>query len=158
MPNIDLKKIEKDKHRIVPASYLVLMRDNKVLMLKRFNTGFYDGYYSVVAGHKESLETFKQCLAREAKEEANIMLNTKDMDVIHVMNRYESDDPFELRDRIDVFLAVKKWKGQIKNLEPSKCDDLKWFSLDKLPANTIPSIKHALKSINKGIFYSEFGW
>ena len=155
---INLRKIKKYRHRIVPASYLVLMKNNKVLMLRRFNTGYHDGFYGLVAGHKESGETFKTCLLREAKEEANIKLNLRDLEVVHVMSRYAISNLFELKDRVDVFIKVTKWKGEIKNLEPNKCDDLKWFPINQLPKNTIPFIEHALKCINKKIFYSEFGW
>jgi len=156
--NINLKKIKKNRHRIVPAAYLVLVKNNKVLMLRRFNTGYHDGYYGLVAGHKESEETFEKCLIREANEEANIRLSPKNLEIIHIMSRYAIPNNFELRDRIDVFIKTTKWKGEIKNLEPNKCDNLKWFPVDKLPKNTIPFIKHALNCIRKNIFYSEFGW
>jgi len=156
--NVNLKKIKKHRHRIVPAAYLVLMNNDKVLMLRRFNTGYHDGYYGLPAGHKESGETFEKCLIREAKEETNIDIKAKDLEIIHVMSRYATPNPFELRDRIDVFIKTMKWKGEIKNLEPNKCDDLKWFPINELPKNIIPFIKHALNRINKNIFYSKFGW
>lgn len=127
-------------------------------MLRRFNTGYHDGYYSLAAGHKESKETFKKCLLREVKEEINIDLNEKNLKIIHIMSRYAIPNPFELKDRIDIFIKATRWKGEINNREPNKCDDIKWFPIDGLPKNTIPFIEHALKCINKKIFYSEFGW
>lgn len=156
--NVDLKKIKKDRHRVVPSSFLILLRNNKILLSRRFNTGYHDGYYGLVAGHKERRESFKQCLAREVKEEINIKLDAKDLETIHVMSWYAIPNHLELRDRINVFIQAKKWKGEIKNLEPVKCNDLKWFPIDNLPKNTIPFVKNALKCINKKIFYSEFGW
>jgi len=56
------------------------------------------------------------------------------------------------------FFLAEKWKGEPQNMEAHKCDDLRWFDLDKLPENTIPYIKQAINCFLKGIFYSEYGW
>lgn len=149
---------KKVRFKIVPASYLFLVKSGKILLLRRFNTGFYDGHYSLVSGHLEGKETFRECMVREAKEEAGIILDPKNLTVVHSMNRYAPQNPPELRERVDVFIRPKKWKGKIKNMEPNKCDDLSWFPLDRLPTNTIPCIKSAIDHIRKGNFYSEFGW
>jgi hypothetical protein len=61
-------------------------------------------------------------------------------------------------ERIDIFFTVDKWEGEPKNMEPKKCDDLGWFPLGDLPENTIPYIRQAIESIQKGITYSEHGW
>ncbi len=147
-----------ERFKIVPASYLVLMRGGKILMLRRFSTGFQDGKYGLVSGHLEGNETFRQCMMREAKEEAGLDLSMDDLEVVHAMHRNEKLNPVEIRERIDIFLKVSKRKGEPQNMEPDRCDDLNWFSLDSLPDNIIPYIKFALECINKNIIYSEFGW
>jgi len=54
------------RHMNIPASYLVLINDEeKVLLLRRYNTGFKDGMYSLVAGHVDEGENFTQALIRE---------------------------------------------------------------------------------------------
>ncbi|MFA5871369.1 MAG: NUDIX domain-containing protein [Parcubacteria group bacterium] len=150
--------MSKDRFRIVPAAYLILFKDDKILLLRRFNTGYNDGNYSLVAGHLDGNETFRQTLAREAKEEAGLEIRKGDMKVVHLMNRYEKANPVELKERVDVFIRAQKWKGEPCNLEPHRCDDLKWFPLDKLPENTIPCVRQAINCIRKNIFYSEYGW
>ncbi len=150
--------MKNEQFKMIPSVYLILVKNDKILMLRRFNTGFQDGKYSLVAGHLDGKESFMQAIIREAYEEANIKLKKDDLKVIHVMNRFEMQNNKELQERIDVFLIAKKWQNEIKNLEPHKCDNLNWFSLNKLPKNTIPYIKVALDNIKKKIFYSEFGY
>lgn len=146
----------KERHKVVPASYLVLIKDGKILLQRRFNTGYEDGKYSMVAGHVDKGETFTQCLIREIKEEARIMLSSDDLKVAHVMHRNSGTE--ENNERVDVFFVAGKWDGEIENREPNKCDDLSWFDLDNLPANIIPYIKQAIDCIKNKIFYSEHGW
>ncbi|MDD5489392.1 MAG: NUDIX domain-containing protein [Candidatus Moranbacteria bacterium] len=150
--------MKKERFKIVPASYLVAIKDGKALMLRRFNTGFQDGNYGLVSGHLEGKETFRQCMIREAKEEAGISFKEEDLEVVHVMHRREMFNPVEIRERVDIFIRVDEWEGQIKNMEPEKCDDLSWFPLNNLPENAIPYIKFALECIDKNVFYSEWGW
>ena len=142
------------RHRVVPASYLVLMKENKILLLRRFNTGYEDGKYSMVAGHLDGKESFIQAIIREAKEEANIIIKPDDLEVVHSMNRNAGTD----NERIDVFIQAKKWGGDIKLMEPNKCDEMKWFNLDSLPENTIPYIRHVIECIKNRIHYSEYGF
>src|SRR4030042_4404107 len=148
----------KDRFKIIPASYLILIENGKILLSRRFNTGFQDRKYTMISGHLEGNENFRQCMKREAKEESNLDLNEDDMEIIHVMNRREMYNPIELRERVDVFIKAGRWQGEIRNMEPERCDDLSWFPLDNLPENTIPYIRHAIECIRKNIFYSEFGW
>lgn len=143
----------KERPKLVPASYLVLIKDSKILLIRRFNTGYEDGNYSMIAGHLDGEETFIQSIIREAKEESDIVVKKEDLDVVHVMHRKVPD-----HERIDVFILAKKWKGNPRIMEPDKCDDMRWFDIDKLPENVIPYVKQAIDNINKGIIYSEHGW
>ncbi len=135
------------------AAYLVLVENNKVLLLKRYNTGYQDGNYSLVSGHFDGGETAGQCISREAKEEANITIDPKDSEVIHVIHRFRPD-----REYFDIYVKAGKWTGEIANMEPDKCSELKWFELDALPDNMAPEVKLALSNIRKNIFFSELGW
>ena len=57
------------------AVHLILKHTGKILLLRRYNTGYEDGNYSVVSGHLEQGETVIQAMIREAKEEAGIDLS-----------------------------------------------------------------------------------
>ena len=148
----------KDRHREVPAAYVVLLREGKILLQRRFNTGYMDGYYSVPAGHVDKGETFTQCAVREAKEEIGAELNLQDLKLAHIMHRFSGGEWGELGYRIDLFFTVEKWQGNIEIKEPEKCDDLKWFDLANLPENIIPYVATALENIKNKIIYSELGW
>ena len=146
----------KERFKIIPAVYLVLEKDGQILLSRRYNTGHEDGNYSLVAGHLEGDESFRQAMVREAKEEAGIILNSEDLEVIHITHKKKEvgDDS----ERVDIFLTANKWEGKLKNMEPDKCDDLKWFSMNDLPENMVSYVEHALKQIEKNRFYSELGF
>ncbi|MBP3595950.1 MAG: NUDIX domain-containing protein [Clostridia bacterium] len=138
----------------VPVSvHLLLIKENKILLMRRKDTGFADGFYSMPAGKLEPKESVEDAIIREVKEEINIDIKNETLKTIQVMNRNGID-----RERIDYFFTVDRWNGEIKNNEPNKCDDLKWFDLDYLPENTIPYIKEAIINYNKKINFSLFGW
>ena len=140
-------------HTTFPVTaHIFLIRDGKVLMIRRFNTGFEDGKYSVVAGHLDGNETVRQAAIREAREEVGVTLDPEDLDVVGVMQR-KSDE-----ERIDFFLASHRWQGEPSNCEPNKCDSLQWVEPDQLPANTIPYVRQAISNFQSGNWYSEFGW
>jgi len=143
----------KERNKIIPACYLILFQDNKTLLLKRKNTGFQDGNYWLISGHVEARESFTQCMIREAQEEAGISIKPQDLNVVHVKNKKSNQT--ENSERLDVFFLVRSWTGEITNVEPEKCDDLSWFDLDHLPANTIPYIQNVLSEVKNNIFYSE---
>lgn len=144
----------KQRHTIIPASYLILNKDNKIMLLRRQNSGFCDGMYSLIAGHVDEGETFTQAIVREAKEEAGIEIKPENLELVHMMHRKSIDS----EERIDAFFIAKSWEGEITNMEPHKCDDLSWFDLENLPDNTISYIKEVLEHINERKHYSEFGW
>lgn len=135
------------------AAYLVLINEGKILLLKRYNTGYQDGNYSLVSGHFDGGETAAQCIAREALEEAGIVVNVNDLKVVNVIHRLATD-----REYFDIFVSANKWNGEITNMEPEKCNELKWFELNNLPSNLVPEVKIVLNNIKNNIYYGEIGW
>lgn len=136
----------------IVAVHLLLIKDGKILLSRRYNTGYEDGNYSVTSGHLEKDETVTQAMVRETKEEAGIDISTADLHCAHVMHR-NSDDS-----RIDFFFTADKWQGEPINKEPDKCDELKWFPMHSLPLNTVPYVRNAIERYSQGSIYSEFGW
>ena len=137
----------------VGSSYLFLIKDNQILLQRRFQTGFEDGNYGVPAGHLDGDETAREGGAREIREEIGIEIKPEDMTVVHLMHRKAESD-----ERIDFFMVASKYSGDIINMEPNKCDDLQFFPLDNLPKNMVDYVKVAIENYRKGINYSEYGW
>jgi 8-oxo-dGTP diphosphatase len=141
-----------ERFRLPSAVHLFLIHDSQVLLLRRFNTGYEDGKYSVIAGHLSGDEEIKAAMIREAREEAGIDISPLDLQVVGVMHRKSNDE------RIDFFLAATSWSGEITNREPDKCDQLAWFDMDVLPENVIPYVRKALDNYRQGIWFDSFGW
>ncbi len=142
-----------DRFKLVSEVSLLLIRDGKICLLRRLNTGYEDGKYCFIAGHKEEGETAVQAMVREAKEEAGIILDTHDVVLSHVMHRKDRGN-----ERIAFFFTANAWKGEPRNLEPEKHDDMAWFSVETPPDNMIPYMRYALEQHVKGGRYTEFGW
>ncbi|HEY4526213.1 MAG TPA: NUDIX domain-containing protein [Candidatus Paceibacterota bacterium] len=141
------------RFKVVPAVYLMLIKDGQILLSRRFQTGYEDGNYSLPAGHLDGGETLTEALVREVKEEIDVVIKKEDIELKHTMNRKASD-----HERIDFFFTVRNWRGEPKIMEPNKCDDLKWFPLNNLPANIIPCVRFAIESVLSDKPYSEYGW
>lgn len=146
------------RHTVIPASYVLLKKGNKILLQRRFHTGYEDGKWSLPAGHVEEGETYTQCVIREIKEEIGVELSEKDLQVTHVLQRDGREASGEHRYRMDIFFLTEKWQGEPKIMEPNKCDGLEWFDMDELPDNVIPYIRHVIEKVQESIFYSEYGW
>jgi 8-oxo-dGTP diphosphatase len=137
----------------IGSAYLFLIKDNQILLQRRFNTGFEDGNYGVPAGHLDGGETAREGCAREIREEIGVTIKPEDLTVVHVMHRKAAKD-----ERIDFFMTASVYEGEIVNNEPDKCDDLSWFPLDNLPANMVAYVKVALQHYLKDVMYSEYGY
>jgi 8-oxo-dGTP diphosphatase len=135
----------------VIASYVIFQKNGKVLLSRRCNTGYHDAEYSLPAGHIEEGEFATITAIREAQEEVGVKIKPDDIVPAHIMHRHCGD-----HERIDFFFTVKKWTGEIINAEPDKCDEIQWFTFNKLPKNVIPYIRTALKHYRDSHFFSEF--
>lgn len=136
---------------IIPAVYLILEKDNQILLLRRYNTGYNDGLYSLPSGHVEDGEFPIDALIREAQEEIGINLKKEDLQLVHTMYRRQSAEST----RVDFYIVAKEWSNTISNMEPHKCDDLSWVSYEALPDTVIPVVKQAIMAYREGVIYSE---
>jgi 8-oxo-dGTP diphosphatase len=145
---------KKERFTVRAAVYLILIKDNKVLLARRYKTGWMDGMYSLVAGHLDGNEPVNDSMIREALEEAGIKIKKKDLIPNKVVHRKSSD----CGEYMDFFFIVKKWRGEPKIMEPNKCDEMSWFPINNLPQNTLPHVRNVIENLNDGIAFIESGW
>lgn len=112
-----------------------------------------DGFYGLPSGHKEEGESPTEAVIRETAEEIGVEIGPDDLEYALTLFRKQPD-----QERLDLFFLIKNWKGEPKNMEPEKCDDLSWFPLDKLPDNIVPYIKEVLQKNKEGVKYCEIGY
>lgn len=142
----------KKRFTLVVDVHLFLVRGNKILLLLRENTGYEDGKYHVPAGHMDGGEPITGALIRESNEEVGITIKPKDIKLAHVMHSVDGNE------RMAFFFEVKKWKGKIKNMEPEKHNEIRWFDLDGLPENIVPYARYVIGCYRKEQIFSEYGW
>lgn len=140
------------RYTIRCAIYLLLIKDTKIFLVRRRNTGWEDGKYCFPGGHLEPNEKLSDAVKREAKEEAGIEVDFKDVKFIQAMHRRSNVD------YIDLFFMASKWIGEPKNAEEDKADDAGWFPVNNLPENILPHQKVVLKNYKKNIIFSELGF
>lgn len=143
------------RFKIRAAVYLIIQNDKgEVAMIRRFNTGYQDGKYTLPSGHIDEGESAKSAMTREANEEIGIQINPEDLEFAHIVHRVSLDNKIYA----DFYFHAKNWGETPSIKEPDKCDDLSWFKIDNLPKNIIPDVKLALLNFDKKVYYSEIGW
>jgi 8-oxo-dGTP diphosphatase len=146
-----------DKYiKIIVAVYIIFEKGGKILLLKRENTGYFDGSFSLPAGHLDGNETARAAASREVKEEVGLDISADDLKLVHVIHR-KSSTPIP-HERVDLYFKLDKWHGEPVNAEPHKHAEIKWYPTTNLPENMVPEVDLALKRIAACDSFSEFGF
>lgn len=145
--------MKKERFKITTSVGLLLFREQdgekQIALQRRTNTGFMDGMYdAVVSGHLEKNESLSEALAREATEEANLMIDENDLELAFLFHDVEEE-------YLNIYFTCKKYTGEPTIMEPDKCDDMQWFNINKLPENTILKLKGVIESVSKKINYDD---
>lgn len=124
---------------------LVFDGAGRLLLLRRSNTGFMDGWFSLPGGHRDAGETVEAAAVRECAEEAGVAV--EHIEPVVVM-------PYA--GGVDFVFEAKRWSGTPAIGEPDKCDALTFAPLDALPEPTTRFVKAALECRARGVWYREF--
>lgn len=100
------------------------------------------GCWSIPGGKVEMFETLEEAIKREVKEEVNVDIEI--IKLITVTNHIISEE--QTHWVAPTFLA-KIIDGQVKNVEPQKHLDLKWFNINSLPENITITTKNAINNL-----------
>ena len=139
------------REEFLSAIYMIIKNEKgEILFQRRCGSKLWPDFLGLPAGHVDRGEDVYQALVREAREELNIDINSKDIEDTFVVNRVNKN----LKPYYDVYFVIKNYKGIIKINEPNKCQELKWVLLDNMPEDVIEFEKIVLDNYEKGIKFS----
>jgi 8-oxo-dGTP diphosphatase len=134
--------------------HLILIQNEKVLLIQRANTGFADGDWSTPGGRLDEGETLLEGAAREAQEELGVGIDLADLAFVHLCHHADPDG----QARIGAFFAATRWAGEPVNAEPDKCSKIDWFDPEDLPSNIVGYIRTGIGASGRGTTFSLDGW
>ncbi|OLT16930.1 hypothetical protein BJF79_48660 [Actinomadura sp. CNU-125] len=141
------------------APHILLQRqDGQVLMLRRYNTGYADGWLCPPAGRIEPGEDVLAAAIREATEETGVRLRREDAQFSHVMHRTSATLPGQCHAVSDYWFCFRRWEGEPHAAEPDKASEAVWINPERPPDDVIPHCALALTAITRGEAFSVHGW
>ena len=135
----------------VGLGVIIVNKDGEILIGKR--KGSHAPKFSIPGGKLDLGETFEQGAIREIKEETN--LDVFEPKVIAVTNNLETFKE-EGKHYISIILLVKKYYGELKNMEPEKCEGWTWVNPRKLPQPHFDASVFGVKCYLNGSVYEGF--
>ncbi|MCI4186795.1 NUDIX hydrolase [Dickeya dianthicola] len=143
----------RDRYNLSIAVFVMLLKGDELCMLRRSNTGWMDGCFSLPAGGLEKGETLSTAAARELKEETGVDAIPSELALAHTMHVWT-----ENRSWIGHYFICREWSGVPFLAEPDKHAEVSWKNMSDLPEETIPYVRQAIEAINADESYSEYGW
>jgi 8-oxo-dGTP pyrophosphatase MutT (NUDIX family) len=132
--------------------FLLFVRNARILLALRENTGYADGQWNLPSGKVEPGEELLAAAVREAREEVAVEITAARLaTVVHVQRPAETP-------RVGFFFEAESWQGEPVNAEPHKCGGLRWVPLDALPDNTVPYTTAGVTQYRKGTAYGHVEW
>jgi len=131
------------RRRVVVDVILLLMRNGRILLRERANTGYGDGAYEPPSGELADRETIVETAIRVASA-AGIAIGGENVSLAHVMHDVSGGG------RIAFFLSVSGWAGQ------SASPDVCWFPVGDLPTNMLDRARVALRNYADGMRFSTY--
>lgn len=130
----------------VGGGALIFNNKKEILLMKRVGgVRNNSGWWSKPGGRVEFGETALKMVKREIKEETNI-----EIDVWGLLPHTDHIIKKEGHHWLAVNFIANYKKGELKNMEPHKCDELGWFALDKLPKKIEQTTREAIKNYKEG--------
>jgi 8-oxo-dGTP diphosphatase len=139
------------RRRVVVDVILLLVRNDRILLRERANTGYGDGAYEPPSGQLADRETIVETAIRVASAQAGIAVTAENLSLAHVMHDVSGSG------RIAFFLTVPGSEAMGECLSPGA----RWFPLGDLPTNMLDRARVALANYAEGMRFSTYpriGW
>jgi 8-oxo-dGTP diphosphatase len=141
-----------ERHPKLEAVLIIILKGDEVLLHKRKNTSWMDGWYDVPSGHVEADESILEAAAREAYEEVGLKIPLKNLELFHI-SQADTDKAYTY-----FIFKTQDWEGQPQINEPDLAEELGFHPLNSLPEKIPPYTKAGLENINsKKVSFSYFG-
>lgn len=125
-----------------------------LLGLRHPDSAYAGNTWHYLAGRCEQ-ESAVTCLVREAREEAGLVIDPADVELLHVVHVVDTPGGQPL---MQLVFRARRWKGVPKVLETDKCLTWQWWPPHELPERLVPYTRMALTAIAEGRTYSQLGW
>src|SRR6516165_193214 len=132
------------RRRVAVDVILLLMRNGRILLRERVNTGYGDGAYEPPTGQLADQETIVETAIRVASAEAGTAITAENVSLAHVMHDVSGSG------RIAFFLTVSGWQGEYTS------PDARWFPVGNLPTNMLDRSRVALRNYAEGMRFSTY--
>lgn len=129
----------------------VMIQNNKGEVLLGLRQGSHgEGEWSFPGGHLEFGEKIFETAEREVKEETGLEVDKFELiSVADEMRYIKTDNKHYLNIGVKAFYNG----GEARVMEPEKCKEWQWFSLDRLPEKLLEGTELAIKNYKAGKIY-----
>ncbi len=145
----------RERYSLSVSIFVIVRSGERVLLLRRANTGWKDGFYSLPAGGHDGAETLAAAAARELMEETSLHADEQDLKLVHLLHCAMGDSGDEW---LGAFFEAERWTGEPRLVENAKHDHLGWHAISELPSNTIPYTRQGIELAQQQITFSVYGW
>lgn len=144
-----------DKGEVLASVNVMFLKEGKVLLSKRANTGWNDGMYCLPGGHCFEGERPRWAAARETLEEVGLDIRPERFEFVCVAARVSGDKEY-----VAYEFSVELSPDEIpENTEPDKCSALHWSDPSNLPGNIIDDFRQIInKGYTQSVGYLELGY
>src|SRR5262249_5161193 len=125
----------------VGVGVLVLDAQNRALLTLRKRPPE-AGCWSILGGKVDFLETLKQCATREVREEAGIEVR-----LIRLLCVTDHVLPEEDQHWVSPAYLGQVVSGEVRNCEPEKTEEVRWFGLASMPENLTMTARRAIDAL-----------
>lgn len=125
---------------------VLVVKEGKLLLGQRKNTSG-EGDWGLPGGHLEKGERMEDGARRELEEETGLRA---DLEFVNLANGWNREPHY-----IHASFLARNIQGEPRLMEPEKCSEWKWFSLDNLPKNIFVGHRQTIEAFLKHETFSD---
>lgn len=136
------------------ASFVILHREGKMLLMRRANTAWNDGYFELPHGDARNDESGTSAAVRVAREDLGIGIDPQSLEFALVSHGlYPGGKAY-----FNTYFRAAQWTGQPVPMHRDRYDAYGWYGMDDLPENLAPEVQLGLELVHSAVRYVEFGF